>query len=54
MRYGSPQHFVDGMNPAVYVGAAIVAVGSLLGFAIGRRRRVAEEALETPALAEAA
>jgi EmrB/QacA subfamily drug resistance transporter len=52
--YGTGQHFVDGMNPAVYVGAAIVAVGSLLGFAIGRRRRVAEGVLETPALAEAA
>ena len=36
--YGTGQHFVDGMNPAVYVGAGIVAIGSLLAFAIGWRR----------------
>src|SRR5438105_4683666 len=56
--YGTGQHFVDGMNPAVYVGAALVAVGSLLAFAIGRRRREAVvELVEAPkaeALAEAA
>jgi MFS family permease len=52
--YGTGEHFVDGMNPAVYVGAAIVAVGSLLAFAIGIRRKVAEEVIETPALVEAA
>jgi EmrB/QacA subfamily drug resistance transporter len=53
--YGTGQHFVAGMNPAVYVGAAVVAVGSLLAFAIGWRRRTAEVAsVETPSLAEAA
>ena len=56
--YGSGQHFVAGMNPAVYVGAAIVAVGSLLAFAIGKRRwpaeASAEAAVEPVALAEAA
>jgi EmrB/QacA subfamily drug resistance transporter len=53
--YGTGQHFVDGMNPAVYVGAAIVGVGSLLGFAIGRRRRAAEvETIGAASLAEAA
>ena len=35
--YGSGQHVVAGMKPAVYVGAAIVAVGALLAFAIGKR-----------------
>jgi EmrB/QacA subfamily drug resistance transporter len=53
--YGTGQHFVDGMNPAVYVGAAIVAVGSLLGFAIGKTRvRVAEQPVQAEAFAEAA
>ncbi len=53
--YGSGQHFVDGLTPAVYVGAAIVCAGSLLGFAIGVRRRRAETSgLEGAALAEAA
>jgi EmrB/QacA subfamily drug resistance transporter len=53
--YGTGQHFVDGMNPAVYVGAAIVAVGSLLGFAIGWRRRAARaDVREAQPLAEAA
>jgi EmrB/QacA subfamily drug resistance transporter len=35
--YGSGRHFVDGMSPAVYTGAAIVAIGALLAFAIGKR-----------------
>jgi hypothetical protein len=35
--YGSGQHFVAGMKPAVSVGAAIVAIGALLAFAIGKR-----------------
>jgi EmrB/QacA subfamily drug resistance transporter len=54
--YGTGQHFVDGMNPAVFVGAAIVAVGSLLAFAIGWRRRRSEAAEldEAELLAEAA
>src|SRR5213596_668076 len=35
--YGSGQQFVAGMKPAVFVGAAIVAVGALLALAIGKR-----------------
>jgi EmrB/QacA subfamily drug resistance transporter len=35
--YGSGQQFIDGMNPAVYTGAAIVGVGALLAFAIGKQ-----------------
>jgi hypothetical protein len=43
------------MNPAVYVGAAIVAVGSLFAFAIGWRRRTSVvEVPERVGLAEAA
>jgi hypothetical protein len=32
--YGSGQQFVDGMNPAVMIGAALVAVGAVAAFAI--------------------
>jgi len=32
--YGSGQEFVDGMNPAVTIGAALVAVGAVATFAI--------------------
>jgi MFS family permease len=32
--YGSGQEFVDGMNPAVMLGAALVAVGAIAAFAI--------------------
>jgi EmrB/QacA subfamily drug resistance transporter len=52
--YGTGQHFVDGLNPAVYVGAGVVAIGSLLGFAIGWRRRGVVEPVQAPSLAEAA
>jgi hypothetical protein len=37
--YGSGQQFVDGMNPAVTIGAALVAVGAIAAFAIKRSRR---------------
>jgi EmrB/QacA subfamily drug resistance transporter len=56
--YGTGRQFVDGMNPAVFVGAGIVAVGSLLAFAIGRQRREAAvdaaEVFDAEPLAEAA
>src|SRR5213075_2725361 len=32
--YQSGQQFVDGMNPAVLIGAALVAVGAIAAFAI--------------------
>jgi EmrB/QacA subfamily drug resistance transporter len=38
--YGLPQHFVDGMRPAVWVGAGIVALGALAAMAIPAPRRV--------------
>ena len=48
--YQSGQAFTDGMVPAVYIGAAIVALGSLAAFGIRRRGRVpAELALELSA-----
>jgi EmrB/QacA subfamily drug resistance transporter len=50
--YRSGATFVDGLTPAVYVGAAIVALGSVAAFLIRRRPR-AEEALE-PVLEAAA
>jgi EmrB/QacA subfamily drug resistance transporter len=40
--YTSGMAFVDGMVPAVWVGAAIVLLGAVAAFAIPRRRRVAE------------
>jgi EmrB/QacA subfamily drug resistance transporter len=36
--YASPQTFVDGLVPATFVGAAVVAVGAVAAFAIPRRR----------------
>src|SRR5262245_31137446 len=40
--YGLPQHFVDGMQPAVWVGAIIVGLGALAALAIPSQRRPAE------------
>ena len=44
--YGAPQHFVDGLVPAVTVGAAAVAIGAALALFIPRRRRAAESEVE--------
>jgi len=57
--YESPQAYVDGMNAALPIGAAVLGVGSLVALLIpGRRRAVAAPGLpELPArveLAEAA
>jgi MFS family permease len=41
--YGTPQTFVDGMTPALWVGAVVVAVGSLLSLLIPRRLRAQEQ-----------
>ncbi|HET8874250.1 MAG TPA: DHA2 family efflux MFS transporter permease subunit [Gaiellaceae bacterium] len=49
--YGTPQTFVDGMTPALWVGAAVVAVGSLLSLAIPRRLRSQEQPAEQPEVA---
>jgi EmrB/QacA subfamily drug resistance transporter len=46
--YGTPQTFVAGLTPALWLGAAVVGAGALLALAIpGRRRPVI--ALELPA-----
>ena len=42
--YGTPQTFVDGLTPAIWVGAAVVGAGSLLSLLIPRRVRREEEA----------
>jgi EmrB/QacA subfamily drug resistance transporter len=38
-RYGSPQTFVDGLTPAVWLGAIVVGIGALLALGIPRLRR---------------
>jgi len=40
--YGSGQHFVDGLGPAVWVGAVLVALAAVAALAIPRRKRAAE------------
>ncbi len=40
--YASGQSFVNGMNPAIWVGAALVGVAALAALAIPRRRRPQE------------
>jgi EmrB/QacA subfamily drug resistance transporter len=52
--YGSGQHFVDGMVPAVWVGAALVAVAAVAAFAIPRRKRPAQVEELRPGLEAAA
>jgi EmrB/QacA subfamily drug resistance transporter len=44
--YGSGRSFTNGMDPAVYLGAAIVLIGSLAAFAIRRGPAAAEVATE--------
>jgi MFS family permease len=51
--YTSGTAFVDGMTPAVYAGAAVVALGALAMFAIKRRSKGEVVALE-PSLEAAA
>jgi hypothetical protein len=51
--YESGQAFTDGMVPAVYIGAAVVLLGSVAAFAIKRSRRAAAVEAE-PALELAA
>lgn len=46
--YESPAAFVDGMNAAVWVGAAIVAVGAVLALTISLRRPEPAEAGAEP------
>jgi len=41
--YGSGQTFVDGLTPAIYVGAALVAAGAVASLGIARKRRPPQE-----------
>ena len=50
--YESGTAFVNGMTPAIWVGAAIVGLGAVAAFAIPRRARAQE--VSAPAYAEAA
>ena len=47
--YTSGETFVNGMNAAVWIGAAVVALGSLAAFAIGWRRAPERAAQPVPA-----
>ncbi|HEY7195909.1 MAG TPA: DHA2 family efflux MFS transporter permease subunit [Gaiellaceae bacterium] len=51
--YSSPTAFVDGLTPAIWVGAGVVALGALAALLIPRKRRAAE-AESAVALPEAA
>jgi EmrB/QacA subfamily drug resistance transporter len=44
--YGSGQSFVDGLTPAIYVGAGVVAVGALAALGIKRARPRDEKAYQ--------
>jgi EmrB/QacA subfamily drug resistance transporter len=44
--FASPQAFVDGVQPALWVGAAVVAVGAVVATLVPRRRRDAAPATE--------
>ncbi len=52
--YGSGESYVDGLVPAIYAGAAVVAVGAFAALGITRGRRVEEQAEEYEAVPEAA
>jgi EmrB/QacA subfamily drug resistance transporter len=51
--YGTGGSFVDGLTPAIWVGAAVVGVGALAALLIPRRRRPAEAEVLQPALDQA-
>jgi MFS family permease len=48
--YGSGASYVDGLTPAIYVGAGVVALGALAALAITRPRKRAVEAQYEPVL----
>jgi EmrB/QacA subfamily drug resistance transporter len=53
--YGTPQTFTDGLVPAIWVGAVVVAVGAVVALFIpGKRRQAAATALEPELVSEAA
>jgi EmrB/QacA subfamily drug resistance transporter len=53
--YSNGQAFVDGMLPALWIGAGVVLLGAVAAFAIGKPRRAAEaQSVQAEPLAEAA
>ena len=48
--YATGQTFVDGLTPAIYVGAVLVAAGALAALGIQRKRRPQEQEAAEPAL----
>jgi EmrB/QacA subfamily drug resistance transporter len=52
--YGSGQSFVDGLTPAIYVGAALVAAGAVAALGIARKRRPGQEQETYEAVLDAA
>ncbi|HET7759756.1 MAG TPA: MFS transporter [Gaiellaceae bacterium] len=52
--YGSGQSFVDGLTPAIYVGAALVAAGAVAALGVARKRRPAQEQETYEAVLDAA
>jgi EmrB/QacA subfamily drug resistance transporter len=49
--YGLPQHFVDGLKPALWVGTGVVAAGGLICLLIPRAARARPEAEDVPSFA---
>ncbi len=49
--YRTPETFSHGMNTAVFVGAGLVALGAVAAFAIPRRRKTQESAMNASDLA---
>jgi EmrB/QacA subfamily drug resistance transporter len=49
--YESPQTFVDGLSPAIWVGAIVVGVGAAISLVIPRRRRAQEQPAESAEVA---
>ncbi len=51
--YGTAQTFVDGLVPAIYIGAGVVALGSIAAFAIPSRKQPAVAKQEREVVLEA-
>ena len=52
--YATPETFADGLVPATYIGAAIVATGAVMALAIPKLRKAEPAAESAPQLAAAA
>jgi EmrB/QacA subfamily drug resistance transporter len=52
--YGSGQSFVDGLTPAIYVGAALVAAGAVAALGVARKQRPKQEQETYEAVLDAA